>query len=78
MLVPVWQAENSISEALGAVIGGDIILLNSGFGIIIIYSILVLGKFHPVLSRSAVAFAGVASVGLSIGYPPNKSSASCQ
>ena len=61
------QAENSVSEALGAVIGGDVILLNSGFFVIIMYAILVLGKFHPVLSRSAAAFAGVASVGMSIG-----------
>lgn len=44
---------------LGAIIGGDIVGLNIGFVCIVLYAVLVLGKFHPVLSRAAVAFAGV-------------------
>ncbi|EKX41307.1 hypothetical protein GUITHDRAFT_164388 [Guillardia theta CCMP2712] len=61
------QVESSISRVLSGIIGGDIIQLNIGIALIVIYAILVLGKFHPVLSRSAVAFSGVASVGLAIG-----------
>lgn len=65
------QAESSVSMALGSVILGDVAKLNVSFLVIIIYAIVVLGKASrcgtcAVLSRTAVAFAGVASVGLSI------------
>jgi len=65
------QAESSVSIALGSVILGDVAKLNVSFVVIIIYSIIVLGKLSrcgtcAVLSRTAVAFAGVFSVGLSI------------
>lgn len=65
------QAESSVSIALGSVILGDVAKLNVSFLVIIIYSIVVLGKMSrcgtcAVLSRTAVAFAGVSSVGMSI------------
>ena len=65
------QAESSVSDALGSVILGDVAKLNVSFLVIIVYSILVLGKFSKcgtcaVLSRTSVAFAGVFSVGMSI------------
>mmetsp|Transcript_39650 Transcript_39650/g.92790 ORF Transcript_39650/g.92790 Transcript_39650/m.92790 type:complete len:1186 (-) Transcript_39650:188-3745(-) len=61
------QTASSIGNELSKVIGGDVISLNVGLFLIVLYAILVLGKFHPVLSRSALAFSGVASVGLAIG-----------
>ena len=66
------QAESSVSQALGSVILGDVAKLNVSFIVIILYSILVLGKMSrcgtcAVLGRTSVAFAGVFSVGLSIG-----------
>jgi len=61
------QTASSIGNELSKVIGGDVISLNVGLFLIVLYAILVLGKFHPVLSRSSLAFAGVASVGLAIG-----------
>jgi len=65
------QVESSVSMALGAVILGDVAKLNVSFVVIIVYSIIVLGKASrcgtcAVLSRTAVAFAGVSSVGMSI------------
>ena len=35
--------------------------------LIVLYSVLVLGKFHPVLGRSGAAFGGVVCVGLAVG-----------
>mmetsp|Transcript_9528 Transcript_9528/g.18486 ORF Transcript_9528/g.18486 Transcript_9528/m.18486 type:complete len:1147 (+) Transcript_9528:168-3608(+) len=61
------QTASSIGNELSKVIGGDVITLNVGLFLIVLYAILVLGKFHPVLSRSSLAFSGVVSVGLAIG-----------
>jgi predicted RND superfamily exporter protein len=61
------QTAQSLGNELSKVIGGDVVSLNIGLFLIVLYAILVLGKFHPVLSRSALAFSGCVSVGLAIG-----------
>jgi len=61
------QSSRAITDELSALIGGDVVKVNIGIFLIIIYAVLVLGKFHPVRERSVLAFAGIVSVGLSIG-----------
>jgi predicted RND superfamily exporter protein len=60
------ETESSVSMVLGSIIAGDLIGLNIAFVCIVLYAVLVLGNFHPVLSRAAVAFCGVLCVGFAI------------
>merc|ERR1711968_304786 len=61
------QCSRDISDELSALISPDVIKVNMGLLFIIVYAILVLGKFHPVRNRSCLAFSGIVSVGLAIG-----------
>eukprot|EP00297_Palpitomonas_bilix_P001640 CAMPEP_0113876152 /NCGR_PEP_ID=MMETSP0780_2-20120614/5331_1 /TAXON_ID=652834 /ORGANISM="Palpitomonas bilix" /LENGTH=1021 /DNA_ID=CAMNT_0000862205 /DNA_START=52 /DNA_END=3117 /DNA_ORIENTATION=+ /assembly_acc=CAM_ASM_000599 len=60
------QAESSITGELGRSIQTDLLSLQLGIVFILIYALLVLGKFHPVRNRSVLAFTGVISIGLAI------------
>lgn len=60
-------AERSFSDEFGAAIGGDVVLMNIGFLIIILYLYINLGKLgDKISSRLALSMISVLAVGMSI------------
>lgn len=62
------QTEGATSRELGKAIRGDLVALQVGFMIILVYAIFIFWKYDPVHSRALLAVAGCVSVGLSIGF----------
>jgi predicted RND superfamily exporter protein len=62
------QTAGATSRELGKNIRGDLLSLNMGFLIILVYAIFVFGRFTPVKSRVLLALSGCASVGFSIAF----------
>jgi len=62
------QTAGATSRELGKAIRGDLVALQVGFMIILVYAIFIFWKYDPVHSRALLAVAGCCSVGLSIGF----------
>jgi len=62
------QTAGATSRELGKNIRGDLLGLNLGFFIILIYAIFIFGRWTPVRSRILLALSGCASVGFSISF----------
>lgn len=61
------NAARSFGDVLGGSIGGDVNMLALGYLIVIIYVMVMLGKFNSVEQRALLSLTGIMAVGMGIG-----------